>query len=440
MLRRTILPLRPLPLILQNLYIANPDNFSHNSHQYNSLFTFTILGYMGGVVRLLHPHAFAVNGRAYHQVYSASAKGYPTNWFVYDADARDDIVNQRSLNQKIVNLIKCELAAVNPFVEGLRQLYNVNYPRARLIIQQPTNNAKVAACTIVHSTAVIQERSVHIWHVGEENPTYISILDENYEALQYPLFFPQGEIGWRMYWIDPEHSTQQKISQKKNYENDETIYDEANLFSKNIYLPASHTLSYRWSYKKMMDALAVRGLPHAHIIIKSSPNLLGPNSIDKVISAKLPVGDNIRQSHLRDLYIYKGPDRASVTVRVGETDEIIDEIKDYINACYLSAMKASLPPNTYLEKKQEGCQQQGMAAQFVWQNHHKLLSADYISKKEEHGSRITQFGLPQPSNHLDEIIRVQSQYCDNAALIMARDEMIWRLNFEQSENYESCGK
>ncbi|CAG8724444.1 20336_t:CDS:2, partial [Gigaspora rosea] len=56
---------------------------------------------------------------------------------------------------------------------------------------------------------------------------------------------------------------------------------------------------------------------------------------------------------------------------------------------------------------------------------------------EEHGSRITQFGLPQPSNHLDEIIRVQSQYCDNAALIMARDEMIWRLNFEQSENYES---
>ncbi|CAG8724436.1 20335_t:CDS:2 [Gigaspora rosea] len=217
MLRRTILPLRPLPLILQNLYIANPDNFSHNSHQYNSLFTFTILGYMGGVVRLLHPHAFAVNGRAYHQVYSASAKGYPTNWFVYDADARDDIVNQRSLNQKIVNLIKCELAAVNPFVEGLRQLYNVNYPRARLIIQQPTNNAKVAACTIVHSTAVIQERSVHIWHVGEENPTYISILDENYEALQYPLFFPQGEIGWRMYWIDPEHSTQQKISQVDYY-------------------------------------------------------------------------------------------------------------------------------------------------------------------------------------------------------------------------------
>ncbi|KAF0552567.1 ATP-dependent DNA helicase pif1 [Gigaspora margarita] len=194
-LRRTILPLRPLPLILQNLYLANPDNFSHNSHQYNSLFTFTILG----VVRLPHPHVFAINGRAYHQVYPANVKGYPANWFVYDADVRDDVVNQRRLNQKIVNLIKHELTAVNPFVEGLRQLYNVDYPQARLIIQQPTNNAKVAACTIVHSTAVIQERYVHIWRVGEENPTYISILDENYEALQYPLFFPHGEIGWRMY-------------------------------------------------------------------------------------------------------------------------------------------------------------------------------------------------------------------------------------------------
>ncbi|KAF0336086.1 hypothetical protein F8M41_016656 [Gigaspora margarita] len=153
---------RPLPLILQNLYLASPDNFSHNSHQYNSLFTFTILGYTGSVVHLLHPHAFAINGRAYHQVYSANAKG---------------------LNQKIVNLIKHKLTAVNLFVEGLRQLYDVDYPQAHLIIRQLTNNAEVAACTIVHSTAVIQERCVHIWHVGKENPTYISILDENYEAL-----------------------------------------------------------------------------------------------------------------------------------------------------------------------------------------------------------------------------------------------------------------
>ncbi|KAF0524824.1 ATP-dependent DNA helicase pif1 [Gigaspora margarita] len=145
MLRCTILSLRPLPLTLQNLYITNPNNFSHNSRQYNSLFSFTILGYTGRVVHLPHLHAFAINGHAYHQIYPANAKGYPTN---------------------------C-----------LYRLYDVDYSQARLIIQQPTNNAEVAACTIVHSTAVIQERCVQIWRVGEENPAYINILDKNYEAL-----------------------------------------------------------------------------------------------------------------------------------------------------------------------------------------------------------------------------------------------------------------
>jgi hypothetical protein len=35
------------------------------------------LGYTGGVVRLPHPHAFAINGHAYHQIHSADTKGYP---------------------------------------------------------------------------------------------------------------------------------------------------------------------------------------------------------------------------------------------------------------------------------------------------------------------------------------------------------------------------
>ena len=44
---------------------------------------------------------------------------------------------------------------------------------------------------------------------------------------------------------------------KGGYEEDESLGDEAELHPDNIYLPASHTLSYRWSYKKTMDALAV---------------------------------------------------------------------------------------------------------------------------------------------------------------------------------------
>ncbi|KAF0476723.1 hypothetical protein F8M41_024352 [Gigaspora margarita] len=110
-----------------------------------------------GIVHLPHLHAFAINGRAYHQVYPANAKGYPTNWFVYDANARNCVADQYKLNQEIVSLIERELAIANPFVKSLYRLYSVDYPQACLIIQQPTNNAEVAACTIIHSTAVIQE-------------------------------------------------------------------------------------------------------------------------------------------------------------------------------------------------------------------------------------------------------------------------------------------
>ncbi|CAG8820099.1 13646_t:CDS:2 [Gigaspora margarita] len=83
-----------------------------------------------GIVNLQHPHAFTVNGCAYHQIHSANTE---------------------------VNRIKQELEAINPFIQGLYQLRNVNYPQARLIIKQPTANAEIAAYTIVHSTAIMQE-------------------------------------------------------------------------------------------------------------------------------------------------------------------------------------------------------------------------------------------------------------------------------------------
>ncbi|CAG8513460.1 22701_t:CDS:2 [Gigaspora margarita] len=422
MLQRTILPLCPLPLTLQNLYMTNPSNFSHNSCQYNSLFSFTILGYTGGVVHLPHPHAFAINGRAYHQ-----------------------------------------------------------------------------------------EQCVQIWRVGEKNPAYINILDESYEALQYPLFFPCSEI-------DFEHSNRQKISQvdyyryriiseprfyllgylfnkylKKSYIDDETIHDEAELYPKNIYLPASHTLSYRWSYKKTMDAswgvyfmhtikFQKHGLPHAHIIIKSSPNLFEPRNIDKIISAKLPIGNDLRQSHLRDLvkqYMMHKCTPRCIQRGGGESDEI-DEIKDYINACYLSGMEAvwrifkykitsqlpsvtclpvHLPENKlYYEKIKIflpynttffTCQMLNLRLLPIATVNYKYTLAQLCllfcrpilegenealiwiaSFLEENGSRITQYSLPELSNRVNKITRIQSRY--SIILESIKSSPIWN-SFEICE-------
>ncbi|CAG8542812.1 5408_t:CDS:2, partial [Cetraspora pellucida] len=535
------------------------------------------LGYTGGVVRLPHPHAFTINGRAYHQ---------------------------RGLDEEVIDLIEQELAAVNPFVQ------------TRLIIQQSTNNTEIAACTIVHSTARVQERCVQIWHVGKEKPDYINILNENYETLQYPLFFPHSEIVDMFSRADDEclHFICQEQYQfrRGGPEEDKTLNDEMELYPNNIYLPASHTLSYRWSYKKTMDALAVvskLGQPTLFITFTMNPNW-------PEIQQQLRTGQNyadrpdIVQNHLCDLvkqymlhqctsrciqrdghchWNYPKPIQELTVINEhgcvhyrhrtekGKENETIDEIKDYLNARYISTMEAvwqifkyritlqspsvtclpvhlpgeqiilqgnsnnnlsilqhyflrppyvefnnltyckyyelysfkyaedsidqkSLPPNAYLEIKQEGYHQrekyylqmllnyhavqlfedlrivnsvlcstfqdaaralgllediteheqcfaeailykctpaqlrllfchlilEGMAAQSVWQNYHELLLADFIIKRsdiqqrenetliwianfiEEHGSRITQFGLPQLTDHFDEITCIKT--------------------------------
>ncbi|CAG8777302.1 7219_t:CDS:1, partial [Dentiscutata erythropus] len=50
-------------------------------------------------------------------------------------------------------------------------------------IQQATADMEIAACVIVYSTAIVQERTIQIWHINEKTD-YISILNEHYEALQ----------------------------------------------------------------------------------------------------------------------------------------------------------------------------------------------------------------------------------------------------------------
>ncbi|CAG8533214.1 16447_t:CDS:2, partial [Dentiscutata heterogama] len=547
MLRRTIPPLHPLPLTLQNLYNSDPDNFCHNSRQYNSLFSFTVFGYMGGVVRLPHPHAFAINGRAYHQVYPANAKGYPTNWFVYDAEARNCVANQRKLDQEIVKLIEQELATVNPFVRGLYQLYDVDYPQARLIIQQPTNNAEVAACTIIHSTAVIRERHVQIWRVDPKNSKLqkISQVDYyRYRIMSETRFHLLGRL-FNEYLVDmfsrADDERLQYIRQeqyrfkKKDYENDETVYDEAELYPKNIYLPASHTLSYRWSYKKMMDALAAvikqymihkctsRCVQHGNSCHWNYPKPLREsttvNEYSHVHYRRHTENDENIVPYNPFLLLKL---HSHINVKVASTSHVYYELYTFTYAKDL-VNQQSLPPNNYLEKEQEGCQRcivkpykpnhthvtrmniirpcvgekyylrmllschaarsfrelcivndtlysnfQDAARAFglledVNENEqcfaeavtykctpaqlrlpfcHLILEGEnealmwIASFLEEHGSQITQFGLPQPSEHLDEITRIQARYNDYNTLIATRDKMISKLNFEQKSIYQ----
>ncbi|CAG8845107.1 5446_t:CDS:2, partial [Gigaspora margarita] len=316
--KNLIPPLHPLPFALLNLYMSNSqENFSHLSRQYNSLFSFTTLGYTGGVAHLQHPHAFAVNGHAYYQIHSANT-------------------------MDTVNLIEQELATINPFIQGLYRLHDTNYPQARLIIQQPTANIKIAACVIVHSTAVVQERCIQIWHMFSRAED---------EQLQ---FIRKEQYRFR----------------KGGQEEDESLSDKAELYPEGIYLPASHTLSFRWSYKKTMDALAIctqRCIRHNkcywnYLQLRQKNTIINElgyinyqrhteNDINVVpynalLLLKLKSHINVEVAPTSYIifylykYIYKGPDHATVNIYIEDEPEIIDEINDYLNACYLSAIEA----------------------------------------------------------------------------------------------------
>ncbi|CAG8820100.1 13647_t:CDS:2, partial [Gigaspora margarita] len=263
--------------------------------------------------------------------------------------------------------------------------------------------------------------------------------------------------------------------QKGGQEEDESLGDEAELHPKNIYLLALHTYSYRWSYKKTMDALAI-----------CYWNYPKPIQEHTTIDAQGYINYQRQENNEPE-------------------QKIVDEIKDYLNARYLSAMEAvwhifkykitshyaenitnqyTLPSNTYLEEECIGCCQRekyylcmllnyhpaqsfedlrkvnrilyptfqdavcalglldntinmskGMAAQTTWQNYHELLSEDYINRinnlqqgvneslvwiatfLEEHGYDIKQCGLPQPHSCLSEIIRIKQQYRRTATIL-----------------------
>ncbi|CAG8565896.1 20544_t:CDS:2 [Gigaspora margarita] len=440
-IRSLISPLPQLPSTLQNLYINNKD-IGHLSHQYDSLFLFTTLGYMGGILCLPDPHAFIINGHSYHQIHSANME---------------------------------ELMIVNPFVQGLYQLCDTDYPQIQLVIRQAIANIEIAACVIVHSTAIVQKRCVQIWRINEDKPDYISILNEHYEALQYPLFFPYGEIvdmfsraeDERLQFIRKEQYRFRKGGQKE----DESLSEKAEMHPEGTYLPSSHTPSFRcmrqnkicrWNYPKpIQENIVINELGHVcyRHRTKHDVNVVPYNAF---LLLKLNSHINVEvasTSHVISYlykYIYKGPDYATVNINIEENEtEAIDEIKDYLNTCYLSAMETNAARAlSLLEDVTENKQcfnEAGIPPQNIWLNYHELLSADYITKQnniheginktliwiatflEKHGIKISQIGLPQLVGYLLELMHTKTQYNNYHELVAKSVEMINQLNYEQKK-------
>ena len=98
-----------------------------------------------------------------------------------------------------------ELATLNPFVHKLRYSFDSSTTQTlTLELRAPSTGGDIAA--LIHSNNLHQAspRNVLIQYNGSLTRQQIDILSPFYEPLQYPIFFPQGTLGW-----SPESSISQ---------------------------------------------------------------------------------------------------------------------------------------------------------------------------------------------------------------------------------------
>ncbi|CAG8499997.1 14260_t:CDS:2 [Gigaspora rosea] len=331
-----------------------------------------------GIVNLQHPHAFIVNGRAYHQIHSANTEGYPINWFVYDADARNNIISQRGLNQNIVNRIEQELEAINLFIQGLYQLRDVNYPQARLIIQQPTANAEIAACTIVHSTAIMQERCVQIWR-------------------------------WRMYWIDIENSSTRKFSQIDYYRyrimTESRFHLLGRLFNEYLVDMFSRADDERLQFIRKKQYRFQKGG-------QEEDESLGDEAELHLENIYLPAyAENRTNQYTLPSNTYLEEECIGCRRYAARALGLLDDTNEY-EQCFAEAVSYNCTPGQ-LHLLFCHLILEGVNESLVW-------IATFL---EEHGYNITQRGLPQPHGCLSEIIRIKQQYSNYNELTIEKEKM-----------------
>ncbi|XP_046391588.1 uncharacterized protein LOC124159723 [Ischnura elegans] len=213
-----------LPPLTAPFYL-NKD-FLKRARAYNDLFAFCALEVSGGY---RHPSGiafFKIEGKMYHQVHSLEAPGQKfrtkngnvqfvnrCRLYIDDGEERINIAMGRSLSPRIINEIEEFLRGCNPFIKDFKKLSDEPSIEAHLTFQVTSRSTHGPTlgdrhtgievhAVLSNDDSLTHPRQLTIWKRSEQRPSSIDLLSPLMEPFQYPLLYPEGEIGWYIGRID----------------------------------------------------------------------------------------------------------------------------------------------------------------------------------------------------------------------------------------------
>jgi Helitron helicase-like domain at N-terminus len=214
-------PLEALPAEIQALVDVNPALVAKLSRKLNNLFCLTVLGVSGGFQHFTGPGpqtvtitgmtflkifcaATQVNtviaaGRTYHRVLPSETPRHALHWFLYDSqDDQNAAGAGQSIPAPLIDAFRNALIKHNPYYRLLGEFHQFHPNQSAFLqLKDHAANGEIGAIMRTTTSSIdVEPRSVYVYRGANTSPKAISILSPQYEPLQYPLLFFNGEEGW----------------------------------------------------------------------------------------------------------------------------------------------------------------------------------------------------------------------------------------------------
>lgn len=228
-------------------------NFMENIRSINSSFAFASMGAKLDTPKGYGPYCFRIHGQVYHRTGTlhpadGELRQYAQLYILDTEEANAERAKHyanANVNTEVFQMISDFMSNNNPFCQAYRMLYEVEKECMKdamehgvqmtdlsmAIIQDRNkdqrryNAAKANEVAVVfsnkdglpplHRDLIIHLRSS--CNDANKGMKRISILDNNLEALVYPILFPFGEQGWRVDLMRNKTGSRTRVSQMEYY-------------------------------------------------------------------------------------------------------------------------------------------------------------------------------------------------------------------------------